>query len=561
MSSTDRPWFPFYDPGVSPHLPEPVFRTIGEMTRQIGAQFGGKTAFRTIMPNGMAGGLSFAQTLSHAAAFAAYLREDLKLAPGDRVAIQAPNGLAYPVVALGTLLAGLVLVNINPLYVPEETAGVLRDARPKVVVVIDMFADRLAKALATTPVDHVILTRAAEFFPALPRGVIGFVQRYVKNQIPPAAFPHLRLPEVIAKGMRHAPGDGRRYAGDSGSEAIACLQYTGGTTGTSKGAMLTHGNIIANVQQFHAFGDNGIRPDDIILTALPLYHIFAFTVNFFGAFVKGCENILVPSPRPLANLAKPFAVGRPTFLTGVNTLFNGLLNEPWFRDAPPKSLRKSVAGGMALQSAVAERWQTVTGTPVVEGYGLTEASPVVTFNPFVKAKPGTIGIPLPGTDVRVIGEAGTPVAAGQPGELIVRGPQVMRGYWEQPEETAKVLREGWLYTGDIATLDEEGYVTIVDRLKDMIIVSGFNVYPNEVEAVLARMPGVKECAVIGVPDADTGEAVKAFIARSDAGIDAEAVRRHCRDHLTGYKIPRFVEFRDELPKTPVGKILRRELRP
>jgi long-chain acyl-CoA synthetase len=560
LPSTDRPWFPFYDPGVSPELPALAFETIGDMARHVGATFGAKTAFRTIMPNGMAGAMSFAQTIERAAAFAAYLREDLKLSPGDRVAIQAPNGLAYPVVALGTLIAGLVLVNVNPLYVPEETAGVLRDSRPKVVVVIDMFADRLAKALSLAPVDHVVLTRAAEFFPFLPRSVIGIAQRYVRKQIPPAPFAHIRLPEAIARGMRHAPGDGRRYARDVGPDSIACLQYTGGTTGTSKGAMLTHHNLIANVQQFHAFGDNGIVLSDVVLTALPLYHIFAFTVNFFGAFVKGAENILIPSPRPLSNLVKPFEIGRPTFLTGVNTLFNGLLNEPWFRDAPPKSLRKSVAGGMALQTVVAERWLSVTGTPVVEGYGLTEASPVVTFNPFIKAKPGTIGIPLPGTDILIMGEDGKPVAPGQPGELVVSGPQVMRGYWERPDETATVLRDGWLYTGDIATMDADGFVTIVDRLKDMIIVSGFNVYPNEVEAVLARMPGVKECAVIGVPDSGSGEAVKAFIVSADATIDADAVRRYCRDHLTGYKIPRIVEFRDELPKTPVGKILRRELR-
>ncbi len=560
MTTDERPWIRFYDPGMATQIDAPPFAMLGDLVRGSARAHGDKIAFRTIMPNGMAGTLTFAQTAQMAFAFAAYLREELKLKPGDRVAIQAPNGLSYPVVALGTFVAGLVLVNINPLYTAEETAVVLRDAQPKVVVVIDMFADRLREALVAAPVPHVILTRAAEFFPVVTRNVIGFVQAYVKKQIPPARFAHIRLPQAITAGMRHGPGDGSRYATDSGAQSIACLQYTGGTTGVSKGAMLSHRNLIMNVAQFLAFGENGLLKSDVLLTVLPLYHIFAFTVNFLGAFVQGSENVLIPSPRPITNLQKPLAIAQPTFITGVNTLFNALANETWFREAPPKRLRKSVAGGMALQGAVAQRWKEVTGTPVIEGYGLTEASPVVSFNPFLRTKDGSIGVPLPETDVRIVDADGLTLPNGEAGELAVRGPQVMLGYWNRPDETEKVLREGWLYTGDIATLDDDGYLRIVDRLKDMIIVSGFNVFPNEVEDVIARLAGVRECAVIGVPDGAAGEAPKAFIVRSDPGLSAESVQAHCRQHLTGYKIPKMVEFRDDLPKTPVGKILRRALR-
>ncbi len=343
--------------------------------------------------------------------------------------------------------------------------------------------------------------------------------------------------------------------------AVACLQYTGGTTGVSKGAMLTHRNLIMNVAQWLRFWGDDMRESDHVLTALPLYHIFAFAVNFLGFFICGAHNVLIPSPRPLSNLRKAFEKETITVITGVNTLFNGLLNQPWFCENPPRSLRISDAGGMALQEAVAERWQKATGTPIVEGYGLSEASPVLTCNPVRRAKLGSIGVPLPSTEMKCVDDQGNEAAIGEPGEIIARGPQVMRGYWKQPEETSQVLRDGWLFTGDIGKMDAEGYFSIVDRRKDMILVSGFKVYPNEVEAVLAGLAGVKECAVIGVPDAATGEAVKAFVVRGDPDLDAAAVRGFCKGELAGYKVPKWVEFRDDLPKSNVGKILRKELRP
>jgi long-chain acyl-CoA synthetase len=342
--------------------------------------------------------------------------------------------------------------------------------------------------------------------------------------------------------------------------AIACLQYTGGTTGVSKGAMLTHRNLIMNVAQFLSFRSDDMRENDHVLTALPLYHIFAFTVDLLGFFVRGAHNILIPSPKPLTNLRKAFETQDITFITGVNTLFNGLLNEPWFCANPPKSLRVSIAGGMALQEAVAVRWRNITGTEVAEGYGLTEASPVLTVNPAGREKPGSIGVPLPSTEMKCVDDQGNEAAIGEPGEIIARGPQIMPGYWRQPGETKNVLRDGWLYTGDIGKMDAEGYFSIVDRRKDMILVSGFKVYPNEVEAVLAGLAGVKECAVIGVPDGASGEAVKAIIVRGDPALDAAAVRDFCRRKLTNYKVPKLVEFRDDLPKSNVGKILRKELR-
>jgi long-chain acyl-CoA synthetase len=342
--------------------------------------------------------------------------------------------------------------------------------------------------------------------------------------------------------------------------AVACLQYTGGTTGVSKAAMLTHRNLVMNAAQTTAFAGTAITSEETILTALPLYHIFAFTVNFLAFYMRSARSVLIPNPRPLTNLRKALEGQGITFITGVNTLFNGLLNEDWFREAPPPTLRIAVAGGMALQAAVADRWARVTQRPIIEGYGLTETSPVLTFNPFAAARIGMIGVPIPLTELKCVDEAFNEVPRGEPGELAARGPQVMAGYWRRPDETALVMRGEWLLTGDIAIEDEAGFFRLVDRRKDMILVSGFNVFPNEIEDVLAKLAGVKEAAVVGVPDGAAGEAPKAFVVRSDPALTAEAVRAHCRQHLTGYKVPKHVEFRDELPKSNVGKILRRELR-
>jgi len=555
------PWLAAYPAGVPARIERPPYGLLDEIAPDLAARRPAAPAFTTIMPNGMAASLTFAEVDRYSDAFAAYLRETLRLEPGARVAVQIPNGLAYPVAAFGIFKAGCVLVNVNPLYTAHEMAHVLADAEPAAIVAIDMFANKLAAAMEV-PVPHVILTQAASLFPMPSRQLIGFVQKYVKKQIPRPRFRHSSLSKALALGAAsiRAGANVKGYTRDLEPSAIACLQYTGGTTGVCKGAMLTHRNLIMNVAQFLRFRSDDMRENDRVLTALPLYHIFAFTVNLLGFFVRGAHNILVPSPKPLANLRKAFETQDITFITGVNTLFNGLLNEPWFCANPPKSLRVSIAGGMALQDAVAVRWRKITGTEVAEGYGLTEASPVLTINPAGREKPGSIGVPLPSTEMRCVDDQGNEAAIGEPGEIIARGPQIMPGYWRQPGETRTVLRNGWLFTGDIGKMDAEGYFTIVDRRKDMILVSGFNVYPNEVEAVLAELAGVKECAVIGVPDAASGEAVKAFIVRGDPALDAAAIRNFCRRELANYKVPKFVEFRDDLPKSNVGKILRKELR-
>jgi long-chain acyl-CoA synthetase len=564
-SETDSgtfPWLAAYPPGIPARIETPPYGLLGEIAPDLAMRRPTERAFTTIMPNGMAGRLTFAEVDRYSDAFAAYLRETLRLEPGARVAIQIPNGLAYPVAAFGIFKAGCVLVNVNPLYTAHEMAHVLADAEPAAIVATDMFAGKLAAAMEQVPVPHVILTQAASLFPGASRWLIGFAQKYVKKQVPRPRFRHASLSKALALGATSI-GAGlnvKDYMRGLEPSAIACLQYTGGTTGVSKGAMLTHRNLLMNVAQVVAFRGDDMRETDHVLTALPLYHIFAFTANLLGFFTRGAHNILIPNPRPLTNLRKAFEKETITFITGVNTLFNGLLNEPWFCANPPKSLRVSLAGGMALQEAVALRWREITGTEVAQGYGLTEASPVLTLNPAGREKPGSIGVPIPSTEMKCVDDHGNEVAIGQPGEIIARGPQVMPGYWRQPGETRNVLRNGWLFTGDIGKMDAEGYFTIVDRRKDMILVSGFNVYPNEVEAVLAGLAGVKECAVIGVPDTVSGEAVKAFIVRGDPALDAEAVRGFCKGQLAGYKVPKFVEFRDDLPKSNVGKIVRKDLR-
>ncbi len=556
------PWLAHYPEGVPAEVEALPYRLIGEVVGDLARQRPTVKAFTTIMPNGTAGSLDFAEVDRFSDAFAAYLREELMLASGARVAIQLPNGLAYPVVAFAIFKAGCVLVNVNPLYTPHETARILANAEVSVLVGIDMFADKLEIALADIHKPHVVLCDAAAFFPRASRLLVRFAQKYVRKQIPPTRLDHVRLDRALAAGASRLEegADVAAYTRGLDASAMACLQYTGGTTGVSKGAMLSHRNLLVNAAQFRAFAGPNISATDIILTALPLYHIFAFTVNFLGFFSVGAHNVLVPSPRPLSNLDKAFKKEKITFVTGVNTLFNGLLNEAWFCAAPPRSLRLSVAGGMALQEAVAQRWTEVTGTPIAEGYGLSESSPVLTCNPFSRIKLGTIGVPLPSTEIRIVDDSGREVPRGEHGELVARGPQVMAGYWKEPTETEIALRDGWLYTGDIATMDDEGYIEIVDRRKDMILVSGFNVYPNEVEARLSTLPGVKECAVIGIVDAASGEAVKAFVVRSDPTLTAAAVRAFCRAELASYKVPKYVEFRDDLPKSNVGKILRKDLR-
>ncbi|WP_395666768.1 AMP-binding protein [Methylocella sp.] len=559
-------WAKFYPSGVPASAEPPRYRLLGEAPADLAARRGAARAFLTVLPNGLSGSLSFSDVDRLSTDFAVYLREELRLRQGARVALQIPNGLAYPVVAFGVFKAGCALVNVNPLYTPHEMAHVFADSAPDVVVVIDMFADKLAAALRRPECvhlsPHVVLTQAASLFPAVKRMLVGAAQKHLRKEIPAPKIPCVAFAEALALGRRRARlgPNLRAYVAGLAPGSIACLQYTGGTTGLAKAAMLSHSNLISNVSQFLAFVGSAIREDDHVLTALPLYHSFAFTVNMLGFYFRGAANVLIPSPRPLGNLRKAFAKTPISFITGVNTLYNGLLHERWFVDAPPARLRLSVAGGMALQDAVARRWERVTQTPLIEGYGLSEASPVLTFNPTLRVKPGTVGVPLPWTELRILGEDGREAAPGAPGELVARGPQIMAGYWRQPEETALALHDGWLRTGDVATMDEDGYVTLVDRRKDMILVSGFNVYPSEIEAALCEHSGVRECAVVGVSDETTGEAVKAFVRREEGGLEAETLRAFCRTRLASYKIPKEIVFCDDLPKSNVGKILRRALR-
>ena len=563
MSDQDRPWTAFYGPSTRKTIDTLDHETIGDFVSAKAEIFGKRAAFTTCLPNGMNGTLTFAQADEMSDALAVYLRDVAGLNSGDRVAVQVPNCLSYPLAAMAVFKAGCVLVNVNPLYTADEMVKQFKDAGPTAIVIIDMFSDKLEEAMTEYPFESVIVTRVAEFLPAMPRGIVGLVQKYWDKSIRPITFDHIRLPEAIRQGRTrhdhmHEVLEG--YRSSIGPDDIACLQYTGGTTGVAKGAMLTHRNILMNMAQVMELIENLEDGEEVALTALPLYHIFAFTVNFLGFYSIGAHNILIPNPRPLTNLKRAMENYKITWMSGVNTLFNGLNGEIWFQDTPPRHLKFASAGGMALQGSVAERWQEVTGKPVLEGYGLTESSPVLTFNPFGKTRLNTIGVPVPSTEVKCVDEDGKDVPLGERGELIARGPQIMKGYWNKPEETEKTIMNGWLLTGDIGVMDADGYFRIVDRKKDMILVSGFNVYPNEVEDVMAAHPGIEEVAVIGVPDGSSGEAVKAYIVKQDEALTKDAVRAYAKEHLTNYKVPKLVEFRDELPKSNVGKILRKDLR-
>jgi long-chain acyl-CoA synthetase len=571
ISLTDLPWLGAYQQaGIRPDLPPPEHASLAALVHAACQRFAAdnprRPAFTCVVPNGMNGSLSFAQVDALSDAFAGYLRGVLGLQAGDRVAVQLPNCLAYPVVAFGVFKAGCVLVNTNPLYTETEIVHQLQDAGALALVMVDLFADKLPAVLAQTGVRHVVLADITAFFPTVPRLVVRAVQRVWSRSLPPVRVPHVRLQAALQQGQATlAQAPAQRYWERIGHGDLAALQYTGGTTGVSKGAMLTHGNLLYNVQQMLAMGATHMAPgQECVLTALPLYHIFAFTANLLGFLAIGARNVLVPSPRPVQNLQRAIENHPITWMTGVNTLYNGLLNEEWFLAYPPKHLKASIAGGTALHQAVAKRWREVTRTPIAEGYGLTETSPVVSFNPLSgPVHEGGIGIPAPGTRVRLVNDAGQPVALGEPGEIQVQGPQVMKGYWNQPDETAKVLRDGWLSTGDVAVMEADGFLRIVDRKKDMVLVSGFNVYPNEVEDVVAQMDAVLDVAVIGVPDSTTGEAVRVYVVPNPdhAGeLRAEDVLAHCKQQLSAYKVPRQVVVRDELPKSPVGKVLRKDLR-
>ncbi|MCL3862299.1 AMP-binding protein [Actinotalea sp. K2] len=561
---TDFPWVKSYPDDTGPDIAEVAERNLPELLRRSAGTYSDDIAFTQVMANGMNGSLRYREVDRLSDEIAVYLREVLGLQVGDRVAVQMPNCLSYPVIAFGVLKAGCVLVNTNPLYKREEMTHQFADSGARALFISDMFTDRLPEVLPKTSVETVVTVPISTFLPTVIAGIIRVTQRYWQRSIPQIAVDHTPLRSALAQARerQHVGADLDAYLAEVDLDTVAALQYTGGTTGVSKGAMLTHRNLVTNTRQMLQMLGTHVRPgEETVLTALPLYHIFAFTVNLLGFHTLGGRNLLIPSPRPPSNLKRAFENYPITWLTGVNTLFNALLNERWFIEHPPRSLRASAAGGMALHASVAERWREVTGTPIVEGYGLTESSPVLTFNPLGGTiKDGSIGIPVPSTEVRCVAEDGTPLGPGQPGELVARGPQVMLGYWQQPEETAATVRDGWLFTGDVGEMDTDGFFRIVDRKKDMVLVSGFNVYPTQVEACLTTMPGIRDAAVVGAPDEQTGESVVAYLVADEPRPSASEVVAYCREHLAAYKVPRSVEFRDELPMSNIGKILRRELR-
>ncbi|WP_153160508.1 long-chain-fatty-acid--CoA ligase [Zoogloea sp. 1C4] len=548
-------WLQSYPPGVPAEINVGEFSSLADLFDKGVRKFADRTAYVC-----MGKSISYSDLELLSRQFAGYLQGELKLAKGARVALMMPNCLQYPVAMFGILRAGFTVVNVNPLYTARELEHQLNDAGCEAIVIVENFAHTLQEVIGNTKaLRHVVVTGLGDMLGFPKSLLVNFVVRHVKKMVPPWS-----LPGCVA--FRDALGQGAAHPFQPvqiGHDDLAYLQYTGGTTGVAKGAMLTHGNIVANLQQAHAWISPYVKEgEEIIITALPLYHIFSLTANCLTFFKIGATNILITNPRDIPGFVAELGKYPFTVITGVNTLFNALLNNPEFEKLNFSSLKVALGGGMAVQQAVAERWKKVTGKTLAEAYGLTETSPAVCINPLdLPEFNHSIGLPISSTDVSLRDDDGYEVSLGMPGELCVKGPQVMKGYYNRPEETARTFtHDGYLRTGDVATIDKQGFVRIVDRKKDMILVSGFNVYPNEVEDVVASHPGVMEVAALGVPDEHSGEAVKIFVVRKDASLNAEALIAHCRAGLTGYKVPRFVEFRDELPKSNVGKILRRVLR-
>ncbi|MFC4348413.1 AMP-binding protein [Kordiimonas lipolytica] len=538
---------------------------LGEMVDNCVRTHGAKSAFSCVLPTGHSHTMSYTELGEYSDAVAAYLREELGLKPGDVVAIQSPNTLAYPVLAFGIMKAGLVITNVNPLYTPDETNHQLKDSGAKVWFVIDVFGDRVQESIKDTSVSRIYPISLVDFFPGMKRHLLGFALKYIKKAVPDfGAEKAGSIHGVIRKGRKHlaAGANIAAYREGAGLDDVAIFQYTGGTTGRSKGAELTHRNVVGNISQAnHREGAFKAQPDDALMLILPLYHVYALAVGAINSMHLGIHVVLVPVPRPLSNLKPVFENFDITIMPGVNTLYLGLMQEKWFTSMPPSSLRLCMSGAAPLQPATADAWEKLTGAPIYEGYGLTEGTCVVASMPLDQPpRRGTCGRPIPGTEVRIVGEDGKDRPRGEPGELWLRGPQIMKGYLNNPEATDEAINDGWLRTGDVAIFDEEGYLSIVDRMKDMVIVSGFNVFPTDIEDVLTRFDRVAEAAVVGAPDDETGEKVVAYIVKADQDLTDDEVIRHCREHLTGYKVPKTVCFVDELPKSPVGKVLRRELR-
>lgn len=553
----DRPWLKAYPAGVPSDIDASQYPSLVALMEESFKKHRDRVAYSF-----MGKEITFGQTDSLSLSFGAYL-QGLGLAKGERVAIMMPNVPQYPVAVAAILRAGYVVVNVNPLYTPRELEHQLKDSGAKAIVIVENFASTLDQCIANTPVKHVVLCAMGDQLGLIKGALVNYVVRNVKKMVPPFNLPGaVRFNDALAQGARAA-----LKRPDITPDDIAVLQYTGGTTGVSKGAVLLHRNVIANVLQSEAWNGpamaslpSGEQPTYVC--ALPLYHIFAFTVNMMLGMRTGGKNILIPNPRDLPAVLKELAKHKVNSFPAVNTLFNGLANHPDFNTVDWSHLKISLGGGMAVQSAVAKLWLEKTGCPICEGYGLSETSPSASCNPTnSKTFTGTIGVPIPGTYFKLLDDDGHEVLAGQAGEIAIKGPQVMAGYWQRPDETDKVMTpDGYFKSGDIGTIDENGFFKIIDRKKDMVLVSGFNVYPNEIEDVVSGLEGVMECACVGVLDEKSGEAVKLVIVKKNPDLTEAQVRAYCKENLTAYKQPKVVEFRTELPKTPVGKILRRELR-
>ena len=542
-----------YPPEVPFEINPDKYSSLVEMFRKYCGIYNERAAFIN-----MGVEVSYSDLEKQAEAFAAYLQNDLGLVKGDKFAIMIPNTLQYPIALFGALMAGLTVVNVNPLYTARELEHQLKDSEAKAILIIENFAGTLEKILDKTQVEHIILTKLGDRLGVIKGALVNSVVKYIKKMVP--AF---TLKQAIRFNTVLKEGANKKFTPvDINGQDLAFLQYTGGTTGVSKGAMLTHRNMVANLEQAKA----AIKPlleegEETVVTALPLYHIFALTANCLTFVTLGGTNLLITNPRDMKGFVKELSKYPFSAITGVNTLFNGLLNTPGFKELNFDHLKMSLGGGMAVQKSVAEEWHEVTSTILLEGYGLTECAPMVTLSPYTqKQYDGTIGLPASSTDVRIVDDKGNNVEVGMAGEMWVKGPQVMEGYFNRPEATAEIIKDDWLATGDVACMDENGYFKIVDRKKDMIIVSGFNVFPNEIEEVVVMHKGILEAAAIGIPHDICGEVVKIFVVLKDKSVTQEEIIAHCREQLTNYKIPKIVEFRDELPKSNVGKILRRELR-
>ena len=550
---TDNFWKDKYPVGVASEINPDEYQNIQAVLKQSCERFADKPAFSNLGKT-----LTYGELYKLSGDFAAYLQQNTDLQPGDRIAVQLPNLIQYPIVVFGAMRAGLIVVNTNPLYTAREMEHQFNDAGAKALVCLANMAHLAEEVLPKTGIKHVVITEVADMLPPLKRMLINAVVKHVKKMVPAYSLPKaVKLNDALALGR----GKAVREASPK-SEDVAVLQYTGGTTGVAKGAMLTHRNLVANMLQCKALmGSNLNDGSEVLIAPLPLYHIYAFTFHCMAMMLSGNHNILISNPRDLPAMIKDLSKYRFSGFVGLNTLFVALCNSEDFRKLDFSALKVTLSGGMALQLATAERWKQVTGCSICEGYGLTETSPVASVNPIEHIQLGSIGIPVPSTQFKVINDDGQELTQGEIGELCIKGPQVMKGYWQRPEATDEVIdADGWFKTGDIGVIQEDGYIRIVDRKKDMILVSGFNVYPNEVEDVIAMMPGVLEVAAVGVPDERSGEVVKVFVVRKDQSLTADQIKAHAREHLTGYKQPRQVEFRTELPKTNVGKILRRELK-